>query len=128
MTVSYSAPRLEEGQYTRFVELALNHTRWGIGYTSDGELLLFTAAHSRHDVGIACRDLEDLATLLAAADGSLVRLPPPGRRPHAPTARELRHRAQEARDLLALMTPTSLRDHTPPPRSAPRGGGSPTAR
>ncbi|MDA2808968.1 hypothetical protein [Nocardiopsis suaedae] len=61
MSVTDAAPRLEGDSYSRFVELALRYTRWGLGYTSDGTALLFTAAHGGHDVGFSCRDLDVFA-------------------------------------------------------------------
>ncbi|WP_017555574.1 hypothetical protein [Nocardiopsis baichengensis] len=101
MSVTYAAPRLDGDSYSRFVELALHYTRWGLGYTSDGTALLFTAAHAGHDVGFSCRDLDDFAALLAATDHYLAQLPRPRVRPYL-DAHERRAARREARELRAL--------------------------
>ncbi|MDA2811150.1 hypothetical protein O4J56_10925 [Nocardiopsis sp. RSe5-2] len=103
MSVTYSVPRLDGDAYSRFVELALRYTRWGLGYTSDGTALLFTAAHSCHDVGFSCRDLDDFAELLSATDRYLARLPRNRVRPFL-AAHERAVARREARDVHALMT------------------------
>ncbi|WP_017622545.1 hypothetical protein [Nocardiopsis chromatogenes] len=102
MSVTYAVPRLDGDSYSRFVELALRYTRWGLGYTSDGTALLFTAAHSCHDVGFSCRDLDDFAALLAATDQYLARLSRSRARPFL-AAHERAAARREARDVHALM-------------------------
>ncbi|MDA2811635.1 hypothetical protein O4J56_13420 [Nocardiopsis sp. RSe5-2] len=102
MTISYSAPRLEGDDYATFVELALAHPRWGMGYTYDGRRLMFTAAHTAHDVGLACHDLGTFADLIARFDRCVANTPRERVRPYL-VARERAHAAREARDVAALM-------------------------
>lgn len=107
MSISYSAPRLGGDRYARFVELALRHApSWGIGYTSDGSALLFTAEHAVHGFGLACHDLEVFALLLGSADRCLSLAPP---RVKDGDAREAETVARERIDLAALLEPPPVR-------------------
>ncbi|WP_017623058.1 hypothetical protein [Nocardiopsis chromatogenes] len=102
MSVTYTVPRLDGDDYIRFVDLALRFTDWGMGYTSDGEHLLFTAEHSRHGVGLSCHSLDTFGELLAEADRRLADAPRTRVRPYQAAA-ERRQRAREAREVAALM-------------------------
>ncbi|MDA2806686.1 hypothetical protein [Nocardiopsis suaedae] len=122
MSVSYTLPRLEGGDYARFVELALHYApAWGLGYTTDGAALLFTAQHARHDFEVACHDLASFAAALEQADDRLRRLPPtPG--PHQAhdadqASGERRHLAEPAAPAPApRASPTVARGTPPQPR------------
>ncbi|WP_017539397.1 hypothetical protein [Nocardiopsis halophila] len=102
MSVTYAPPRLEGGDYARFVDLALRYTDWGMGYTSDGERLLFTAEHTRHGIGLACCDLDTFGELIADADRRLTGAPRTRVRPYQ-AAVEREQREHEAREVQALM-------------------------
>ncbi|MDA2806818.1 hypothetical protein [Nocardiopsis suaedae] len=77
--ISYTPPPLDGTRYARFMDLTLRYTSWGIGYTSDGEHLLFNAVHKLHDTQVSCRDLDTLEAVLAASDRHLRRIPTAGR-------------------------------------------------
>ncbi|WP_017537168.1 MULTISPECIES: hypothetical protein [Nocardiopsis] len=101
MSISYTPPRLGGDRYARFVELALRYApSWGVGYTSDGSALLFTAEHAVHGFGLACHDLEVFGVLLGRADRCLSLVPPGAK---GGDAREFEKAARERHDLAALM-------------------------
>lgn len=106
MSISYTPPRLGGDRYARFVELALRYApSWGVGYTSDGSALLFTAEHAVHGFGLACHDLEVFGVLLGRADRCLS-LVPPGVK--GGDAREFQTAARERLDLAAVLEPSFL--------------------
>ncbi|MDA2809330.1 hypothetical protein O4J56_01650 [Nocardiopsis sp. RSe5-2] len=101
--ISYTPPPLDGARYARFVDLALRYTSWGIGYTSDGERLLFTAVHKLHDAQVSCHGLDTLEAVLAASDRHLRRTPAAGRVRRYYRRWERQQAERERRDLAALV-------------------------
>ncbi|HLU98345.1 MAG TPA: hypothetical protein VKZ89_16025 [Thermobifida alba] len=102
--ITYTPPPPPSGAYQRFVDIALDHRNWDIGYRADESGAgRFEALHGSGLV-VSTPSLEAFALLLRVADERLLDLepPPPRVRPYL-IAWEREQAEREAEETAALM-------------------------